>query len=92
MTSKITLEIEFEIGTLEEIGLGGFKAGWVDGEKDGRTYALTSGAGLGSELLEAHARDGERSVYARADVRVLAGQLFRELDKALDAGGGEQAE
>ena len=38
MTSKITLEIEFEIGTLEEIGLGGFKAGWVDGEKDGRTY------------------------------------------------------
>jgi hypothetical protein len=81
-TRKVTLEITFDVGTLEEIGLGGFKAGWLDSERDGREYSLTAGAGVGSPYLEASVRGpgGQPSVYAQADIRTLVSSLWHQME------------
>lgn len=80
---KIKIEIEFEIGTLEQIGYGGFKQSWIDSELDGREYSLTSGAGLGNSLLEASVTEGKRGMYAKASIIPLATSIFNALTAAL---------
>ena len=79
--TRVTLEITFEIGTIDDVGFGGFKVGWLDAEEDGCQYDLTAGAGVGSPLVEASVRaDGKPSVYARADIRDLTRRLWRLMD------------
>jgi hypothetical protein len=88
MTEKVTLKIEFTVGTLREIGLGGFRIGWLDAENDGLELSLTCGAGMGNGLLEAscNAASGKsEGLYARADIRPLAEALFTELGKRFRA-------
>src|SRR5215831_17981040 len=41
----VKLEIEFEVGTLHEIGLRGLKVEWVSDEQPGRQYSLIVGEG-----------------------------------------------
>jgi hypothetical protein len=67
----VTLEIEFTVGTIEEIGIGGLKQPWVD-------------AGLGNPLMEASIKDGDRNLYAHADMRKFAPKVFDMLSAALD--------
>lgn len=90
---KIKVELEFEVGTLAEVGIGGFKVSWVDSEHEGRDYSLTAGAGCGSSLLEASviAPDAE-SIYARADIRELAKVLWPQLAREQDAVAAEIAQ
>jgi hypothetical protein len=79
-TRQVTLEITFDVGALEDIGLGGFKTGWLDTEQDDREFSLTAGAGCGSPYLEAHVSGGgQPAVYAQADIRTLTGQLWDAL-------------
>ena len=75
---KVTLQITFEVGTLEDIGLGGFKVGWLNAEQDGRELTVTAGAGVGSPYLEASVTgpEGQPSVYARTDIRTLTEDLW----------------
>jgi hypothetical protein len=82
---KLTLEIEFDVGTLEELGLGGLRQSWVDASHEGREYSLTCGAGLGNTLLEGSVSDGDRAVYARSTVNDLAQKLFAALSEDFDA-------
>lgn len=82
MGDKITVEVEFEVGTLAELGFSGFHVGWLNGDKDGVKYDLDAGAGCGNPYLEAVAY-GEQTMVARADMRKVAGQLFRELGERL---------
>lgn len=83
-TRKVKVEIEFEIGTLEQIGLGGFKQPWIDAERDGRMYDLTCGAGLGNSFIEASIHEGKRALYARASITPAATDIFNALNAALD--------
>ncbi len=85
MSEKITLPVEFEIGTLEEIGLGGLKMNWLSGgpDEDGRTFSLESGTGLGNPWLEASGHLGSQNIYARGDIRELAQKLFAALAERL---------
>jgi hypothetical protein len=88
----ITIPLTFKVGTLDEIGMGGFKTGWVSAEQDGTKYEITSGAGLGNARLEASARRDGKSVYASADIRTVADQLWPQLAQELIAqvlSGGE---
>lgn len=80
-TRRVTLEITFDVGTLEDLGLGGFKTGWLGSEQDGRAYSLTAGAGVGSSLLEASVSgpEGSPSVYARTDIRTLVSSLWHQM-------------
>jgi hypothetical protein len=83
---KVTIPIEFEIGTIKELGFGALKVGWIDAESDRSELTLTAGAGVGSPLLEASAHSLEREddgVYARADIRDIANVLFAEMEKDL---------
>jgi hypothetical protein len=86
MAEEITLEITFKVGSLEEIGLGGFKQPWIDAERDGREFDLTCGAGVGNPYLEASARAGGDAVYARADISELAPKLWDALAGRLPGG------
>ena len=81
-TRQVTVQLTFDVGTLDDIGLGGFKIGWVDAEQDGREYSLAAGAGCGSSLLEASVRgpDGQPSVYAMADIRTLVSALWPQME------------
>ena len=84
---KVKLELEFAIGTIEELGYGGLKQPWIDAEAQGNDgkYALYCGAGLGNWLLEASGeRDGQH-LYAQADIRPLATAIFIELGVRLGA-------
>jgi hypothetical protein len=85
-TRQVTVEITFDVGTLDEIGLGGLKVGWADAERDGREYSLTAGAGVGSSLLEASVRGPEDKppVYAQADIRTMVRALWRQLEVIQD--------
>ena len=80
--TRVTIPVTFEAGTLDDIGLGGFKVGWIDAEQSGREYSLTAGAGVGSPYLEASVAgpDGQPSVYARADIREAVTALWREME------------
>lgn len=71
MTTKHTIEIEFEVGTIKEMGYGGLKQGWIDAEDKGQKLSFTAGAGVGSALLEASVSDPEEGDYlvAHADIR-----------------------
>jgi hypothetical protein len=80
----VTLEIEFTVGTIEEIGIGGLKQPWVDSDHQGRHYSITAGAGLGNPLMEASIKDGDRNLYAHADMRKFAPKVFDMLSAALD--------
>jgi hypothetical protein len=83
-TRKVKVEIEFEIGTLEQqLGYGSFKQSWIDSELDGRDYSLTCGAGLGNDLIEASITEGKRSLYARASIVPVATGIFNALTAAL---------
>lgn len=81
-TRRVTVEITFDVGTLEDIGLGGFKVGWLGSKQDGREYDLTAGVGVGSSLLEASVRgpEGSPSVYAQADIRAMVSALWRQME------------
>lgn len=79
-TTTVTLSVEFEVGTLDDLGLGGFKTSWLDSERDGRDYSLTAGAGVGSPYLEAYVSGGDLpAVYARADIQTLTRRLWDAL-------------
>jgi len=80
---KVYVEMEFTVGTLKEIGLGGLKQPWIDAVQNGREYSLTTGAGVGSSLLEASVSEGGRAVYARADMSEFAPEVFDMLTAAL---------
>jgi hypothetical protein len=82
----VKLEIEFDIGSIEELGFGGFKVGWLDAEQDGTKYSLTSGAGCGNGLLEASVSKEGNHLYAKSDIRTLAQKLFEVLEDRLDNG------
>jgi hypothetical protein len=73
---KVTLEIEFEIGTLAELGYGGFKQSWINADVGPVQFSLTCGAGVGSPYMEASAIDGDTAVYARADASRLAPKVW----------------
>ena len=89
---KIKIEMEFTVGTLDEIGMGGFKVPWVDAEQDGRVFTITSGAGVGSPLLEASVTEGGHWVHAKASMAEFAPKVFDMLAAELDAqAGGEQS-
>jgi hypothetical protein len=96
-TRQVTIPVTFDVGALEDIGLGGFKVSWLDAEQDGRTYSLTAGAGVGSPYLEASVTGGgQPGAYARADIRKLASVLWDALraaqaDEAVLAQEPEQA-
>ena len=88
----IKIEVEFRVGTLEEIGLGGLHVNWVsvnrtlsdgNGGTEEIEYELTAGAGVGNPLLDASARVGGKSLYARASVTGLCADLFDELTARL---------
>lgn len=83
-TRQVTIPVTFMVGSLDDIGLGGFKVGWLDAEQDGRAYSLTAGAGVGSPYLEGslHGPDGQPAVYAQADIRALASALWDALRQA----------
>lgn len=83
MTEKITIPVEFEIGSLEEIGYVGFKQQWVSAERDGIKYEVSSGAGLGNAHLEGSATRGSEHVYAKADITPLASALWDALTAEL---------
>jgi hypothetical protein len=73
---KVTLEIEFEIGTLAELGYGGLKQSWINADVGPVQFSLTCGAGVGSPYMEASASDGDTAVYARADASRLAPKVW----------------
>lgn len=87
MSEKITFELEFDFGTLEELGLTGFKQGFLEATRgdgdDMRAYSLTTG--IGNTWLEASASQGDVHVYAQASARGMAEKLFHALDERLDA-------
>jgi hypothetical protein len=85
-TTQVTIPVTFDVGTLEDMGLGGFKVVWLDVEADDREFSLTAGAGCGSPYLEASVTGGgQPSVYARADIRLLAQELWNQLRLAQEA-------
>jgi len=89
MSEKITIPVEFTIGTLEEIGLS-LRQEWLSAEHDGAKLDLACGAGLGSGVLEASCSlDGHPSLYALADIRTLARVIFGELEHRVRAGKPE---
>lgn len=87
MTTKHTIEIEFEVGTIKEMGYGGLKQGWIDAEDKGQKLSFTAGAGVGSALLEASVSDPEEGDYlvAHADIRPVATAIWRILQAAVAA-------
>lgn len=90
MSTKLTVEIEFDIGTLEELGYGGFKQPWIDATgPQGGEFSLTAGAGVGNSLLEASACIDGRHLYAKADIRPVANAIFAALEAALEKEGTE---
>jgi hypothetical protein len=86
MTDKITIPVEFTIGTLEELGLT-LRQEWLSAEHDGAELDLTCGAGLGSGVLEASCHLDGRSLYARTDIRVAARAIFSELERRVRSAG-----
>jgi hypothetical protein len=81
---EVTLAVTFKVGTIQEIGLGGFKVGWFDATtEDGTELSLTAGAGFGNPLLEASASRGGKHVYASTDMRKVAEAIFDELQGEL---------
>jgi hypothetical protein len=89
---KVIIPVEFEIGTLEQIGYGGFKVTWVSSETDdGTEYDLTAGAGVGSDLIEASVKRGDVYVWAKASVRPLTTELWNQmrtdLNRLIEEGG-----
>ena len=85
-TRTVTIPLTITVGTLEDIGLGGFKVGWLASEKDGRAYSLTAGAGVGSVYLEASVTgpEDQPSVYAQADIRPFTRELWGRLEAIQD--------
>ena len=81
---KVTVELTFDVGTLDDLGYGGFKQTWIDAQKpDGTELSLTCGAGLGSPLIEASVTgpDGAPDIYARVDIRAMVTQLWQEMER-----------
>jgi hypothetical protein len=85
---KIKVELEFEVGTLSELisehGYGGFKQSWLDGEREGRSYSVTCGAGVGTPDIDASVvavGGGDReNIYARCDFsKAVQGQLWPQM-------------
>lgn len=68
---EVVIPVTFKIGDLSEIGIGGFKTGWVDAEEDGTRFSLTSGAGR---------------VYAMANITEVATALWNEMRNDLPGG------
>lgn len=85
MVTNHTIKIEFEVGTVRELGFGGLKQSWIDAEDKGQRLSLTAGAGLGSPLLEASIKDGDDYLFAKADIRPVAEAIFRILQSQLAA-------
>jgi hypothetical protein len=81
---EVTIPVTFKIGTIEELGYGGFKTTWLESDHAGAKFDLTSGAGVGSPLLEGSARRDGTSVYAQADIQPLGQVLFGELERELN--------
>ena len=84
MSRKIKLEVEFEIGTIKELGLGGFHMEWMSAKLDDMSFDLTCGAGLGNSLIMASATKGEQHIYAQGSIKPLTNELFEELRKELE--------
>ncbi len=84
---KLTLEIEFEVGTQDEMGYGGgFKSTWLEGtnQETGVIVELLSGSGMGNPYLEGEAHDADGGhLIARADMRPLARRLWGEMEHEL---------
>jgi hypothetical protein len=76
----VKVELEFEVGTIKEIGYGGYKVPWIDATSGDKQFDLTAGAGVGSSLLEASVREeGKPSIYAIADIQPLAKSIWNVL-------------
>ena len=91
---EIEITLKVKIGTLQEIGMGGFKHGWLNAERDGREFSLTCGAGCGTSFIEGFINaPGKPSLCAQTSIRPFATELFSALQAAQDeaAAAGEQA-
>jgi hypothetical protein len=83
--ARVIIHLELDIGTVNELGLGGLKQGWVDSTDDrDRKLSITAGAGVGSPLLEASITDGKDHLYARADIHQFGSLIFRALTEELE--------
>jgi hypothetical protein len=87
----VRLHLDWHVGALTDIGIGGLKMEWLTAEDDqtGISYDLTSGAGLMNPHLEASARRDGHGVYARADIRPLTRTLFDYLERRLAGAQGQ---
>lgn len=74
--ARVTVTLDFEVGTLDQLGIGTLQMPWVDGTEGDGEFDLTVGAGLGNPVMQAsYAEDGRR-LYARADISGVARQIW----------------
>lgn len=87
----VRLHLDFAVGTLTEIGLGGLQVPWIDATQEGTRYDVTCGAGVGNGFLNVGAVRGSTGQYARASITDLAQTMFGILERRLDAAADEAA-